>query len=51
MAPAVRALAFKWQRRGVTSTGPLFIACNGLLCQTCYAGIIADPATREAAVR
>ena len=28
------------RRRGVASTGPLFIACNGLLCHTCRAGII-----------
>ena len=28
------------RRRGVESTGPLFIACNGLLCHTCRAGTI-----------
>ena len=28
------------RRSGVESTGPLFIACNGLLCDTCRAGII-----------
>ena len=28
------------RRREVESTGPLFIACNGLLCRTCRAGSI-----------
>ena len=39
----------KDSRRGVVeSTGPLFIACNGLLCHTCRAGIIpnSSPLTR-----